>query len=328
MREKMFWQNSRGRKFLARMAENWPAKVLSVALAIILFMFHRMSTLETRFFSVPLNVEIDSVLIPASPYTRMVRVSLRGDANSVFPILEDDIEAYIDLRKYKNEGWYRAPVQVRKKGTALGVEPLEISVDPMEISLHLDHKISKYIPLTANLRGSPESGYDIISYTLTPAQVVVDGPMNVVEAISEIYTDYIDLDGRNGDFSVSIGILNQDPLLIIRGSGTTEFRGFIRKPVQVRSFEEVPIMVSGLDGRFRAELDVRTGSARIEGDQESLDAFTPPLSFLAVDCSGLSREGSYALPLTVDLPEGLNLVRKEPEGVTVSIRLAADGDLQ
>ncbi|MDR2160185.1 MAG: hypothetical protein LBP23_08995 [Treponema sp.] len=323
----MFWQNSRGRKFLARVVENWPAKVLSVALAIILFVFYRMSTLESRFFSVPLNVELDSALIPASPYTRMIRVSLRGDANSVFPILEDDIEAYIDLKKYKSEGWYRAPVQVRKKGTALGVEPLEISVDPMEISLHLDHKISKYIPLTANLGGSPESGYALVSYTLTPAQVVVDGPMNVVEAVPELSTDYIDLEGRNEDFSVSVNILNRDPLLVIRGSGTAEFHCFIRKPVPVRNFEEVPIMVNGLDERFRAELDIRAGSVRIEGDQAVLDSFTPPLSFLAVDCSTLSREGIYVLPLMVDLPEGLNLVRKEPEEVTVSIRSAAEGDL-
>jgi YbbR domain-containing protein len=321
----MFLRNSKGRKFLARVAENWPAKVLSVALAIILFMFHRMSTLEDRFFSAPLNVELDSALIPASPYTRMIRVSLRGEANSIFPILEDDIETYIDLKKYREEGWYRVPVQVRKKGTALGIEPLEISVDPMEISLHLDHKVSKYVPLTVNLQGSLQSGYDLVSYTLVPAEVVVDGPMNAVGAVSELYTDFIDLEGRNGDFSVSVGIMNRDPLLVIRGSGMTEFRGFVRKPVPVRNFEEVPIMVNGLNERFRAELDTRTGSVRIEGEQEYLDSFTPSLSFLSVDCSTLSHEGVYVLSLTAELPQDLNLVRIEPEEITVSIRLAENG---
>ena len=109
-----------GRKLLARAAENWPAKVLSIALAIILFVFHRMSMLEDRFFSVPLNLEINSNLVPASSYPRMVRVSLRGDANSIYPILEDDIEAYLDLTRYTDRGHYRAPVQVRKKVPPLG----------------------------------------------------------------------------------------------------------------------------------------------------------------------------------------------------------------
>jgi hypothetical protein len=79
-----------GRKLLIKVVENWPVKVLSIALAIILFVFHRMSVLEDRFFSVPLKVETAGTLIPASPYPRMVRVSLRGDANSIYPILEDD----------------------------------------------------------------------------------------------------------------------------------------------------------------------------------------------------------------------------------------------
>jgi hypothetical protein len=58
-------------KILAGIAENWLAKVLSIALAIILFAFHRMGSLEDRFFSVPLNVELSSTLTPASSYTRI-----------------------------------------------------------------------------------------------------------------------------------------------------------------------------------------------------------------------------------------------------------------
>ncbi|MDR0316088.1 MAG: hypothetical protein LBH97_04225 [Treponema sp.] len=128
------------RKLLTRAVENWPAKVLSIALAFIIFIFHRMNTLETRFFSIPLSVETSSTLIPAGDYPQIIRVSLRGDTGSIYTISEGDIEVYIDLTKYENEGLYRAPVQIRKKGNALGVEPLEISVEPMEISLRLDQK--------------------------------------------------------------------------------------------------------------------------------------------------------------------------------------------
>ncbi|MDR0601157.1 MAG: hypothetical protein LBG42_02130, partial [Treponema sp.] len=192
------------------MAEKWPAKVLSVALALVLFVFHRMSTLEDRFFSAPLVLELSPGLTPATPYSRMIRVTLRGDANSIFPILEDDIEVYADLSKYSAAGSYRAPVQVRKKGTAVGVESLEISVEPPEIFVDLDRKISKYVPIIANIRGNLAEGYDLVSHTLSPTQVVMDGPMNVLGDISKLYTDFIDLDGRNGDFSVIVNILNRD----------------------------------------------------------------------------------------------------------------------
>ncbi|MDR0452796.1 MAG: hypothetical protein LBH15_07110, partial [Treponema sp.] len=76
-----------GRKLLLKVIENWPAKMLATALAVVLFMFHRISVLENRFFSVPLKVELNNTLAIASSYNHMVRVSLRGEANSIFPIL-------------------------------------------------------------------------------------------------------------------------------------------------------------------------------------------------------------------------------------------------
>jgi YbbR domain-containing protein len=219
------------RKLPDKIAENWAAKAISTGLAIFLFVFHRMANLETRFFSVPLSVQTNGDLIPASPYTRIIRVSLRGDANTIYPIMEDDIEAYIDLRKYDAGGDCRAPVQIRKRGSALSLQPIEINVDPMEISLYLDRKVNKYIPLSVNLRGNVEAGYTLESHSLFPAQVLVDGPAGILGPISELYTDYVDLEGRNEDFSVVVNILNRDPLIVIRGNGMTEFRGFIRRPV-------------------------------------------------------------------------------------------------
>jgi hypothetical protein len=307
------------RKLLARAAENWPAKVLSIALAIILFVFHRMSSLEERFFSVPLSVEVNNSLIPASSYTRMIRVSLRGDATSIYPILEDDIKAYIDLKPYEVPGLYRTPVLIRKEGTALGVEPLEISVDPIEISLELDRKVSKYVPLTANLRGNVLSGYDLISHTLTPTQVVVDGPLTLLGTISELYTDFIDLDGRSENFSVTVNILNRDPLIVIRGSGTTEFHGFIQRLVPVRNFTDLPITLNNLDESLEAEMDVKSGTVRLDGDQSQLDLFVPPPGFLYADCSAITGPGAYTLPLKVDLPSGINLARQDPQAVALTV---------
>jgi len=126
------------RKLIAKITDKWPAKVLSVAAALILFVFHRMGTLETRYFSTPLQVETGVDLVPSGTYNQVVRVNMRGDATSIYSILDSDIEAYIDLKKYTKEGRYQVPVHIRKKGSALGVEPLEISVDPLQITLWLE----------------------------------------------------------------------------------------------------------------------------------------------------------------------------------------------
>ncbi|MDR2078129.1 MAG: hypothetical protein LBP74_00225 [Treponema sp.] len=307
-----------GRELLIKAVENWPVKVLSVALAIILFVFHRMSVLEERFFSVPLRVETAGSLIPASPYPRMVRVSLRGDANSIYPILEDDIEAYLDLTRYNDPGTYRTVVQIRKTGTALGVDPLEIRVDPLEVTLDLDQRISKLVPVTPSFRGYVEAGYELVSYTLTPTQVVVDGPLNVMGALSELFTDFVDLDGRMEDFSAQVRILNRDPLLVIRGDGFTTFQGFVKELIVIRNLDEFPIGLSGLAEEFTAAAEFERGSIRFEGTQKNLDLYGSSVS-LIVDCSAITEEGTYTLPVTAVLPPPLTLIRVEPGEVTIHV---------
>ena len=227
------------KKLLAGITDKWPAKVLSIAGALILLLFHRMSMLETRFFSTPLVVRLGSELVPASSHVNVVRISLRGEPNSINPIVEGDIEAYIDLEKYTTEGRYQVPVQINRKGSAIGVEPLEISVDPMEISVELEEMISRNIPLSPVFVGTVASGFELVHQSLFPAGVVAEGPRNAVEAITTLETEVIDLEGRNNDFSIMVNVINNDPFVIIRGNRMAEFRGSIRR--LMRESERVPV---------------------------------------------------------------------------------------
>ncbi|MDR0640865.1 MAG: hypothetical protein LBG07_00225 [Treponema sp.] len=320
----MFSLNLKG--FLGKLAENWVPKVLSIALALVIFMFHRLNTLETRFFSLPLVLEIPSHLCPSSSYARMVRVTLRGDANNILPIQDDDIEAYIDLNGYESPGAYHVPVRLRKKGTALGVEPLEMMADPVAMDIEIDYKQTKYVPLTANIQGDPEPGFDFWSHTLSPAQVVLEGPSSLLDNVSELYTDVIDLNGRNADFSATVPILNRDPLLTIRGNGMTEFKGFIHPRVDVRNFGNLPIILSSLGPGLLGEGNIRTGSVRLEGRREALDAFVPPVNFLSVDCSEINEAGRYPLPVKVALPPSLNLIRAEPLELMLTVTAEAGAE--
>ena len=220
------------RKLLLKITEKWPVKVLSVAAALILSVFHRVNTLESRFFSSPLSVEFGDALIPASSYTQVIRVGLRGEGSSIHPILEDDIETYIDLKKYANEGLYRIPVQIQKKGSALGVEPLEISVDPIEVTIRLENKVSRNINIMPVFRGAVAEGYELTGQSIIPAGVLAEGPRSSVEPLHEFNTGIVDLDGRYEDFSVMVNIINDDPLIVIHGNRMIEYRGTIRRIVR------------------------------------------------------------------------------------------------
>jgi YbbR domain-containing protein len=308
-------------KLIIKIIENWPVKVLSVALALILFVFNRLNTLTTRPLSVPLIIETHSTLVPASAYPHNVRVNLRGEDEGVKSISEGDIEAYVDLSRYEDGGLYNAPVLVRRKGSAMGIEPLEIAVYPPKISVQLDQRISKTIPLTAAIRGRAADGFDLVSYTLSPQEVTIAGPRGSLESVVELETDAIEFDGRNGDFTAVVSIVNPSPLFTLRGNGTAEFSCVIRPSVSVRSIGDIPIMLIGLASELEADTGGRTGSIRIEGRQSALDSFQPPLNFFMVDCSSLSAPGSYTLPVEVNLPQDFSLIRCEPEDLSLTVTL-------
>jgi YbbR domain-containing protein len=211
------------------MLEKWPVKIISVAAALIIAVFYRMNTLETRTFLVPLHVETNGMLIPVSSLENTVKISLRGETNSIYPILEEDIEAYIDLNRYSNEGTYRIPVQIRKKGSSLGVVPLEISVLPIEITLLLVQKVRRDIPVFPVFRGTIASGYEIISQSIYPESVAAEGPRTGIETQYEFNTEPINLEGRNENFSVLVNIINNNPLITVYGNRMLEYHGVIRK---------------------------------------------------------------------------------------------------
>ena len=219
-------------KLLEKITEKWPVKVLSLAAALMISVFFRMNTLENRFFTIPLIIESNETMLPASSFASSVRVSLRGEADGIQPILDEDIEAFIDLGRYTNEGFYRVPVQIRKKGSALGVEPLEISVLPIEIPLMLEQKVTRNINVYPVIRGTVAEGYELSNQSLIPGTVVAEGPRSILDSHLELETETINLDRRYDDFSIMVNIVNENPLITIHGNRMLEFRGTIRRIVR------------------------------------------------------------------------------------------------
>ena len=315
-------------KLFAKAVRNWPAKVLSLALALILFIFHRMITLETRFFSVPIVIENLNGMVPSSSYPRMIRVSIRGEANSIYSVLEDDIEVYVDLDKFNDPGTYIVPVQWRRKGTAQLAEPMQVSVDPIEITLSVDHRRSKFVPVVADFSGQVEAGYNLTSYTLNPNQIVIDGPAALMSGVSEVFTEQIDLSGRVSDFNITAAILQRDPLIVIRGNGVTEFHGTITQIIPVRNIPNIPINVTGLREDLTGELETRSANIRLEGSNlNTVEAFVPSFGFLSVDCSEIEEPGVYTLSVFARIAENLR-VRVDPVEVRIVVVFAdTDADV-
>lgn len=297
---------------------DWPAKMISVAAAILLFLFYRTTTLEERVFTTTLRAEPPPGLAIATPHPRTARITLRGREENIFSVIEEDLEVRADFEAAVAVGQYRIPVRVIRKGTSVNIEPLEIRVEPAEISVTLEQEVQRRVAIRPRLTGIPAGGFELVQYSLTPETVEVSGPRSVVTDLSEVQSEPIDLTGRTADFSLEVGILRENPLVKYPREAAAVFRGIIREAVVIKTLEGVDLITLDLSPGLRIAGTLPKGSIRLQGSQLALEDQPPARFRLLVDCSEIDRPGTVTLPIVPDIPPEFLVLMFEPRELTLS----------
>lgn len=309
---------------LNRLLEDWPAKVLSLAGAAGLFFFFQLNKLEERPLSVPLTVHASSQYMSASQYPRTVRLVLRGEPNAIYAILENDLSASIDLSGYSSPGTWRVPVRVERSGSAIGIDPLEISVEPSEVTLALEARLIKELPITPSFQGYLEPGYELVGFTLSPTRVEAAGPASLMEATTEALTEAIELTGRSENFSVRVRLRQVDSLVGYLSSSTVEFSAEVRKAIVYKTFQDLPMGTTGLDDGLALRTPLPFATVRVAASRTELEAFVPGLDSLVADLSSVKGPGVYTVAVVPRFPEGFQVESWMPMVVTLSVEKKTD----
>ena len=303
-----------------KILENWPAKIVCFTLALLLFLFYRMSTLEQRYLSVPLQIETNGDLVPASSYPRVVKVGLRGESDNISLVQESDVAVYVDLSQFNKEGSFRVPIQTRLKGSALDIDPLEVTVEPVEIELRLEHRLVKKVPVTAGFKGYPEAGYEFVGYTVNPEAVEVTGPRSAIEKIRDMTSEQIELTARNVSFEGDVDLVNRNPLVSVSSNGKLHYSVTINRTTLVKNFDDVPFYFENLDPSLAVETATASGSLEIKGTQNELEAWTLPENALTVLCENIHAPGTYTIEVHPIIPAPFEVTKYTPEEIVITAK--------
>ncbi|MCX8012849.1 MAG: hypothetical protein N3A02_00990, partial [Rectinema sp.] len=85
---------------IQRLLENWPAKVISLMLAIFIMFLYNLTRLDQRLITIPLTVTLGRTFVPSTEYPKTVRVVIRGERDQIYRIRESDIVASLDPVSY------------------------------------------------------------------------------------------------------------------------------------------------------------------------------------------------------------------------------------
>jgi len=303
----------------ARLVADWPAKALSLAAAFLVFLFYHLNRLEERFVSVPLSVVQGEEYVPSTMLPRSARLTLKGEPGALVTILEEDLRVSVDLSGAKAEGIAHAPLTVERRGSALGVDPLEISIDPAEVTVNLERKATKIVPITPSFRGYLSPGYELSTFDLEPAQAEISGPAGAISRTIDLSTDFIELTGRTSDFEAEVRIFPKDPLITVAGKQLSRFRATVQEAIEYRRFDGVAVEIAGLAEGFALAEAPPLCSLRVQSSREQLRDFILPANAVTLDLSGIKRAGIYNLPLVARLPEGFAIDSVTPESVAIRV---------
>ena len=310
----------RNKPLLERIVSNWPAKALSLAAAVMLFLFHNFATLSVRYLSVDLEARFADGFTSAQQYPRKVRVVVRGRENNLSTVIEGDIEAVADFSRFFSEGVYKTPIIVSKRGNLERVDPLEIRVEPLELNLRIERKARKSVEVVPNFKGFPAPGYELEQYFVNPSRIDVEGPAGLVQNITSTTTEDIDLTGKTGNFTLRARLVRENPLFVFPGGDIVDFRGQIKESTILKSFDTADIVALDLRPDLRIDNPLPRGTLRVQGGQLLLEDLRPDRVRLIVDCSGITLPGIYTLPVKTDLPQGIMVLNYTPVQVTLEIR--------
>jgi len=91
-------------KYFQSVLYNWPAKMLSLVFALLVYLFITYSTLGSRVVTIPLVVNLPSNLVAESLVPTSVQINIRGAEDIIYLVDPNAIEATIDFTFVKEPG--------------------------------------------------------------------------------------------------------------------------------------------------------------------------------------------------------------------------------
>jgi YbbR domain-containing protein len=291
--------------------ENWGLKLLSLAFAVLLWMFVVGENRSEVSLSLPLELtRVPANMVIVSRVPESIRVRLNGPRSLVAGINPAQLVVRLDLDGIQ-PGISGFEILPSRLNLPRGIEVTYIS--PSVITLEADVKTRKVVPVKPRTRGSPAEGFEVAALRADPPEVEVEGAERAVKQLRELPTEAVDVSGLDGGFTRPVELAYPDPSL----------RALIKKPVRVevviremrgeREFPQVPVRVPGT-GFSVVPSVVRVV---VEGTLRVLSRLTTADLAATVGLPGTPLSAGSAR-VVVTVPGDVRVLSVEPDAVEVS----------
>jgi hypothetical protein len=295
----------------------YPLRVLGILLGLL------VCSIETVY---PAQIHETEILVPVEPYKIPQGLILVGP-----PFKEIELRVRGSLPALEALSRNVPRYNLDLSGVAVGVESIPINPDriklpgevkiirinPAYLTVKVDRRGKKQVPVKVAVSGDPSGSYFISATLAEPSSVLLCGPETVVSLMDRISTKPIDVTGRSESLKKEIALELADGVQVCSSSGIIFAEITIAEKDIVRRFAD--IVVEGQNTPFEFSISPPGITVEIRGPQNIVENLEPQKDIhVVVELKDL-RPGVYVRRATITLPVKTTLVSVEPELFTVKI---------
>lgn len=206
-------------------------------------------------------------------------------------------------------------------GEAVDSGPMEFSDEYIIVSLPVRPTRSVPVLIEEALVGADDlpDGYEITRVEVYPEKVTVAAPADVLETIRGISLTSIDVSDATEDISGTAALTVPEGAVLL-DEGVADYRIRVEEIETTMTFEDVPIIIRGLDDKLTAEATEQTARVTVTGPIRSMSSLLASSVKLYVDADDL-QAGVYTLEVLADIHERYRVrtVVIQPEAVDVTL---------
>jgi hypothetical protein len=188
---------------------------------------------------------------------------------------------------------------------------------PKTITIFLENKASKTVPIIVKTKGSPAQGYVVTEAFVTPSEITLSGTQSFVDSISKCYIKPVDISGLKDSIKKEA----------VPDIGLTKGASVLPNPVMAeirlsekklsKKIRQIPVYGDNSLKKIRVQpafIDID-----VSGSLMALDSLDPEKDIrVAIDLQGLPT-GVYVRRASISLPVELMLDNVEPKIFTITI---------
>jgi len=198
-----------------------------------------------------------------------------------------------------------------------GNEVNHVIITPLYVEVNVEVFKTKTVPLVIDTSGEIGNGFELLTSSIAPGEMLIAGPDNLLEQVNEIKTAEINLSNLTDSTDVIMNLLIPNGIISIN-NGSTATVSFEVRAYETKTLSK-NLAVLGLAEGLTAEFSSDTVEVVVSGPQNALEAVAEANITVEIDLADLVA-GEYKLKPDVGLPENIGQVSVTPEEITVIIR--------